>query len=137
MLACGYARAHTRAVLLFPATRAARRQPPSLPSRPAPPSGVARAGWRLRALARARAQLGLTGAASAQKKAAKKQKVAKEDKKPKTPNAKTAAEDNGEPEEKRPRGAYFVYCEEKRNEVRAARACAAPCIAVRTRMRML
>ena len=57
---------------------------------------------------------------------------AKEDRK-----AKKAAEDNGEPKEKRPQGAYFIYCEEKRKEVRAARACAAPGIAVRTRMRML
>ena len=76
--------------------------------------------WRLLELARARAELIHNRAACAQQKAPKKQKVAKEDKEPNAKKIKKADEDEkGEPKEKRPPGAYFIFSDEKRKEVRA------------------
>ena len=56
-----------------------------------------------------------------QKKSAKKQKV---DKEPKTPKSKTptAKADEGEAKTKRPATAYFVFCETKRLEAKEANA---------------
>jgi high mobility group protein B1 len=56
-----------------------------------------------------------------QKKSAKKQKV---DKEPKAPKSKTptAKADEGEAKTKRPAGAYFVFCEAKRAEAKEANA---------------
>jgi hypothetical protein len=75
-----------------------------------PPSGDR---WSLRAPA-------LSLFTCAQHKAPKKQKVAKEDKEPNAKKTKKADEDEkGEPKEKRPPSAYFIFSDEKRKEVRA------------------